>query len=278
MATMVPQIKIHREWSEQADVHNAASYSQAVNDYTKITHEQSLYPGQNFEALAQFLRSPQHQYRPTRAEKPGSKKTPIVSPASSSSFPQPYATHYSLVDEERAQARHLTHPGELQAVAEAFSQQQDKKTGQLLILRGYPSPAWLCTVGALYDVDPEFFRRHLDFLALSSAGDGATKLPSSTTNMFQFRLPTVGSYDGPTRRRRGAGADSSLRGLQDDAQAAMARYSHLLRVGARWRTGDSIVRQYNVHSEDRWSIEQAVTVYFSRLRQPSDSWIGKNNP
>ncbi|KAF7506835.1 hypothetical protein GJ744_011181 [Endocarpon pusillum] len=143
---------------------------------------------------------------------------------------------------------------------------------QLLILRGYPSPSWLCSIGASYDVDPEFFRRHLAFLTTSSDDsnqDGASKMPSSSANMFHFRLPTIGSYTGPVHTR---GAQT-LGGLRDMMQASMNLCRHKLRIGAGWKTGDSIVRQYNVHDIDQFSIEQAVTVYFSRLRHSSEHWI-----
>jgi len=35
--------------------------------------------------------------------------------------------------------------------------------GHLLFMKGHPSPEWLLASLATYQVDPEFFQRHLDF-------------------------------------------------------------------------------------------------------------------
>ena len=34
--------------------------------------------------------------------------------------------------------------------------------GQLLFIKGHPSPEWLSAINAKYQMDPEFFLRHLD--------------------------------------------------------------------------------------------------------------------
>lgn len=274
MAT-IPPITIQRMQSEQTNVHTPLSYARTVDDYAKVTHEQSLYPGQSFEALARFLQSPRHRQwsSPGATNHVTSSRTQGAHPANTdpTNPGDPFATHYQLGSAQRAEGKHLYTSEELERVAQSCSHE---KASQLLILRGYPSPSWLCSVGASYDVDPEFFGRHLAFLTTSSDDsdqDGASKMPSSSANVFHFRLPTIGSYTGPVHTR---GA-KTLGGLRDLVQASMTLYRHKLRIGAGWKTGDSIVRHYNVHDIDQFSIEQAVTVYFSRLRHSSEHWIGK---
>jgi hypothetical protein len=276
----IPSIEVHRTPSPCPDIHNPTSYARTVDNYAKITHEESLYPGHGFEALVQFLKDPRNPHLPSRVAdtrpNQSSNQVNLIRPGAFN--PQqprePFATHYALLPGQRAEATQLLYPNELETVANSCA---IEKMGQLIILRGYPSPAWLCSIGALYDVDPEFFRRHLDFLTTSdgySHQDGASKLPSSLSNTFQFRFPTVGSYIGPARQR---GAQT-LTDLREAARASMSTYNHKLRIGAGWKTGDSILRQYNVHDMDRFSVEQAVTVYFSRLRPSPDHWVCRCTP
>ena len=58
----VPLIEIQRATSHQSDVHNPLPYARAVDSYAKVTHEQSLDPGQSFEALVQFLKHILHRH------------------------------------------------------------------------------------------------------------------------------------------------------------------------------------------------------------------------
>jgi hypothetical protein len=55
----------------------------------------------------------------------------------------------------------------------------------------------------------------------------------------------------------------------------MVDYFHRLRLGRGWKTGDSIVRDYNVHDEDHFSVEQKITFYFSQVHGSENQWLGK---
>ena len=276
-ASRPPLIHVQQTQSQQANSHTAKSYAQAIDAYAQSTQQQSLYAGQSFEALAHFLRSSgqtlEREISGTTlgdADRRPGRYSPRPQSFIQTNVREPFATHYTLTNGNIApKGRHLGEPAELEAVANASLQD---KMGQLLILRGYPSATWLCTIGALYDVDPEFFRRHLDFILASDSDlipDGTPEMPSSTTNIFRFRIPTVGSYVGSVYQF----GESPLQALRGAAKTAMTRYSHRLRIGTKWKTGDSVVRQVHVHNKEHFSIEQAVTIYFSRLRQSSDSWI-----
>ena len=273
----IPPIVVQRAQSEHLNVHTPASYARAVEDYAKVTHQQSLYPGQSFEALARYLQTPyrrQSSLVPTEPYKITSSPVPRLQQSSiqTTGESDPFATHYELGQGSRAEARHLSSPRELELVAQACAHAPGK-TGQLLILRGYPSPEWLCTLGATYDIDPDFFRRHLDFLDLSSDdvdGGGVSKLPSSVTNIFQFSLPTVGSFTGPIHARSGR----MLTDTRETVESSLQRYLHRLRIGTGWKIGDSILRDYNVYALPHFSIEQKVTIQFSRLRHAPEHWIG----
>lgn len=59
------------------------------------------------------------------------------------------------------------------------------------------------------------------------------------------------------------------------AAAQMEAYLHNLTIGQGWKCGNSIVRSYNIHDGQTFSIEQTVTVYVGRLEKESGKWIGK---
>jgi hypothetical protein len=63
-------------------------------------------------------------------------------------------------------------------------------SSSLIFLRGYPSANWLKTVGAHCKIDPEFFRRHLDFNSPQEFYD-LPALPSTARNIIKLRVTTV---------------------------------------------------------------------------------------
>jgi hypothetical protein len=145
--------------------------------------------------------------------------------------------------------------------------------GQLLFLRGYPSATWLASLGSHYTIDPEFYRRHLDFLETTTTKGNLIKphLPSTSSNILQLRLTTVGS------RAVGSTIQSQPRidHLRRTAEKSMESYRQRLMLGNGWRTGDSVVRRYTVHNEDQFSIDQTITIYFSPLEHSTDKWISR---
>ncbi|KAF7506834.1 hypothetical protein GJ744_011180 [Endocarpon pusillum] len=124
MAT-IPSITIQRTPSEQTNVHTPLSYARTVEDYAKVTHEESLYPGQRFEALARFLQSPRHR-QSASAGGPNqitSSRTPGWRPASTDRINprDPFATYYQLAPGQRAEGKHLCTSEELERVAQSCS-------------------------------------------------------------------------------------------------------------------------------------------------------------
>lgn len=140
--------------------------------------------------------------------------------------------------------------------------------GRLVFLRGYPSPKWLAFLGHFYQIKPEYWRRHLDFLSL---GDGTFpreyQLPSTTSRIFQFRVGSIGSWG------RWWGLGQRIEDLNRSAATDMDRYLNVLGAGRGWKQADSIVRRYILHDKEHFSIEQNVTVYLHTENEASQ-WIG----
>jgi hypothetical protein len=148
--------------------------------------------------------------------------------------------------------------------------------GQLVFLSGYPSPEQVARLTQAHGISPEFWRRHLDPILTTSASKFEdTKVPSAACNIFQLRVWTVGM-----RGNRIMSDKNNVESIRKDADVLMERYRDRLSRGTPWRTGDSIVRRYEVHTQEYFSIEQLLTVYLSPSKESSrdgniSKWLGE---
>jgi hypothetical protein len=140
--------------------------------------------------------------------------------------------------------------------------------GRLIFLRGYPSPQWLSALGNLYDVRPEYWKRHLDFLSLGDAYPPESHLlPSTVGRIFQLSVGSIGSLG------RWWKPGQRIKDLRRSAATDMDRYLKGLSAGRGWKPADSVVRRYILHDKEHFSIEQKVTLYLHERRNVNE-WIG----
>jgi hypothetical protein len=143
--------------------------------------------------------------------------------------------------------------------------------GRLIFLRGYPSAKWLALVGHLFQVGPDYWRHHLDFLSLSTGTFSQERpLPSTRGSLFQMRLGSIGSWG-----RFWQLSHHSIQTLRKMAADDMERYYNALGDGHGWKQADSVVRQYILHDKEHFSIEQKVTVYLHN-ESGTQPWTGKS--
>ncbi|KAK1749798.1 hypothetical protein QBC47DRAFT_395345 [Echria macrotheca] len=229
---------------------NPREYAERVRDHSETSISNSLYSGQYFDNLARFLWEPyESTYRETFRQSQPRNKT------------RDFAWLYELRTDSPASASSLSLGGRN---GKHHSTSEDNC---LLILRGYPSPQWLNELGAKYNIDPEFFHRHLSFLVRGADKQQQMSfvLPSSQRTIFQMPLTSIGTQ---------ANADhSNLATARAKASAKMETYLHNLRVGHGWQCGNSVVRGFTIHDEKLFTVEQKVTVYVSRIDKTSDRWI-----
>lgn len=175
---------------------------------------------------------------------------------------------YYVYYANRPTARHaLTLPFEVFNIEKNATSRAD--SGRLIFLRGYPSPEWVASLGQLYQVHPEYWRRHLNFLFPSgTAIPQEHRLPSVSDNIFQIRVGSIGRWG------RWWKADSHIGELRRTAAVEMERYTTRLRQGTGWTQGDSVVRGYTLHDKDHFSIEQNLTVYLQKSNSVS-GWVSK---
>lgn len=142
-------------------------------------------------------------------------------------------------------------------------------SGRLIFLRGYPSPKWLAHLGYIHQVNPEYWKRHLNFLYHSvDAFPRERLLPSDTSCTFQLRINSIGALGRWWQPHR------SIETLRRSAAIEMEAYSNNLRAGRNWKQADSVVRRYVLHDREHFSIEQHITVHL-RSDRLANQWTSK---
>ena len=153
---------------------------------------------------------------------------------------------------------------------EAFTADTSASTavlGQIVFIRGFMSPSWVSAIGSKYNVDPEFFRRHMDFLS-SSVGRHAFSFPSlasSSNNVFRLCVSTI------LHRDDFGGQD--IQSQRSDQLDELATYKSRQLRSAGVCCGDSMVREYSTICPSFSVIEQWISLYIAKTDR---GWAGKD--
>ena len=144
----------------------------------------------------------------------------------------------------------------------------------IIFLEGYPSAQHLIDLGAAYNIDPEFYQRHLRFLNPRLTKNKSfllPVLPSFQTSILQMSVTTIGHHVTPQhrsvdeKRLRSAGKmDEYLMNLRNGRG-----------MGRNWEPRDSVVRSFAVHDEKEFSIQQMITSCIIRIAGGNDCWKGE---
>lgn len=228
---------------------NTASYWKAIKDHAAQTTLQSLYPGHGYENLRSFLAQ-----APIRPRARVTRRFPGT------------AVVYTIDNEVKPD---VCSYDELAELVNSLAANVERSKNQITFLKGYPSPEWLIGVGALFQIDPELYRLHLQF-SVCNDGGAASSLPSAVDHIIKLRLCTVGSREDKT----GASDQTKVDKLRTEASEAKRLYAHELERTHCWKRGDSMVRAYHVLDEKHFVIEQDISVC---LTQSGGSWSGKYN-
>ena len=139
-------------------------------------------------------------------------------------------------------------------------------TGQMIFIRGFISPSWVSAIGSKYNIDPEFFRRHMDFLSASTDRHSYSfpSLSSSSDNIFRICVNTL-LYRDDFR-----GED--LHSQRSNHSAELGTYKMQQLRSTKVCCGDSLVREYTTVCSSFSVIEQWVSLCVSRTEK---GWAGK---
>lgn len=135
------------------------------------------------------------------------------------------------------------------------------QTGRLIFLRGYISPRWTRLLGSHFRLDPEFFRRNLDFLQNKRYYD-LPGLPSTSKNNVRLRVTTICTRKTPLR-------PGEI--IEERKRSASILENYQNTILGRGRAGDSIIRKYSVHNGTICAIEQDISFC---VKKRGKHWTG----
>ncbi|KAJ4415135.1 hypothetical protein N0V82_007505 [Gnomoniopsis sp. IMI 355080] len=134
-------------------------------------------------------------------------------------------------------------------------------SGQLVFIRGFVSPSWVSVIGSKYNMDPEFFRRHMDFLCgnIDRHAYSLLSLPSSSVNIFRLCVSTV------LHRDDFGGQDLQSQRAQQIAELAIYKAQQL--CSTKVCCGDSLVREYSTVCSRFSVIEQWISLCITKTEK-----------
>ncbi|KAI0811538.1 hypothetical protein GGR55DRAFT_105155 [Xylaria sp. FL0064] len=218
-------------------------YADVLYSFSARPSSWTLYSGEHYHALSQFLirnADLRNAPRPT-ADLPD------------------FATVHSFGTLDNGKAQHkVNHERDPDAFSESWSQLQGNR---LLFLRGYPSADWLCHIGRELNLEYEFYYQHFSLVSQLSIAESYSHPPLSliSTDTIQLTFTSIGSWD-----NHGSGIDltSARARLGEDMKAFLED----LNRNQGPKLCDSIVREFEVHDLEHFSIEQLVTVKLLRYK------------
>lgn len=140
----------------------------------------------------------------------------------------------------------------------------DVHSSHLVFIRGWQTREWLRVLGAHCHVDPELFRRHLEFIKGEDLYD-LPGLPSISRHICQLRVTTIIKHQVPFTNER-------IRKARDGDDSSIVEYLKALQSEAI--PGVSIVRRYACHNDTTSTVEQVISL--SACRRSGGGWIGES--
>lgn len=220
-------------------------YAQAVLSHSQRS-SRSLYVGVHFERLASFLQQPFQPQAPNLTSTVGSlQDEPLFN----------FVTFYDLDPSSGERGIPMSSPDAFETKARELSKSPH---GRLIFMKGQPSPEWLCAIGATYRVDPEFFRRHLNFQPGSHDNYSLPSLPSGLGTSLSLKLTTIGASVTKTETNN---EQQTIEELREENHRSLDAYRAKLRSLSKMKLGDAVVREFSIHDLQQFTMEQDISLY-----------------
>ncbi|KAI1741753.1 hypothetical protein F4680DRAFT_414935 [Xylaria scruposa] len=149
-----------------------------------------------------------------------------------------------------------------------------RESGQLIFIRGFISPSWVSVLGSKYNIDPEYFRQHMDFLSTSidRHAYSSPSLASSSNNIIRLCVSTL------VHRDDFGGQD--LQSQRSHQSAELGTYKIHQLGSTRVCCGDSMVREYSTICSTFSVIEQWISLYIAKTDRgwAVIAWMDQGRP
>ncbi|PLB49704.1 hypothetical protein P170DRAFT_409284 [Aspergillus steynii IBT 23096] len=220
------------------------NYTRAVISLSRRYSSTSVFPGNNYVDLGEWMRQERNLLNSGKSDEDGTLF------ATRSEPPHDLVVVYNS--------------GERKWDVQQYQQQQHEAfsatpvpargLGQIVFLRGFLSPSWVSALGSKYNIDPEFFRRHMDFLSpsIDRHSYGLPSLTSSSNNIFRICINTI------LHRDDFGGQDLQSQRLRQSNEIATYKIQQL--GSTRICCGDSLVREYSTVCSCFSVVEQWISL------------------
>lgn len=157
----------------------AENYIRAIISLSRRHSNTSSFPGSNYVDIAEWLLQDRRLLKSRTLEEDSTLF------ASMSQHPHDLVVVYDCGEKKwDVQHYHQEQHEEFSAAVSVLSE----SLGQIVFIRGFLSPFWVLILGSKYNIDPEFFRRYMDFLSTNN-NRHSFSLPSLTNSVNDiFRL------------------------------------------------------------------------------------------
>lgn len=242
---------------EPATLVTPENYTRAIISLSRRHSNTSSFPGSNYVDIAEWLLQDR---RLLKSRKPDQDSALF---ASMSEQPHDLVVVYDC-GERKWDVQHY-----LQEQHEAFSaavSAPSESLGQVVFIRGFVSPSWVAVLGSKYNIDPEFFRRHMDFLSTNNDRHSFSlpSLANSSNDIIRLSVSTL--------LHRDNFGGQNLQSQRLEQLDELGKYK-IHQLGSKnVCCGDSLVREYTTVCASFSVIEQWISIYIAKT---SRSWAGK---
>jgi len=235
------------------------NYARAIASLSRRYSSTSVFPGNNYVDIREWLLQDRSLLGPKTSE----EDAPLF--LSKSEKPHDLVVVYNSGEKKWDVRQYSQEQHDAFSVATSV---QAEGPGQLVFIRGFISPSWVSTIGSKYGIDPEFFRRHMDFLSASidRHAFGFPSLASSSDNIFRLCVSTI------FHRDNFSGHDPRSQRL--DHSTDLDRYKIQQLGSTRVCSGDSVVREYSTVSPNFSVMEQWISLCLAKTER---GWAGERN-
>ncbi|KAK2600213.1 hypothetical protein QQS21_005009 [Conoideocrella luteorostrata] len=223
------------------------NYTRAIISLSRRYSSTSAFPGNNYADIGEWMLQERSLLN---SAKPGEAEIPF---ASKSEQPHDLVVVYNSGEREW-DVQHYDQ-GQLEAFCSASSGPAEG-SGQIVFIRGFISPSWMSVIGSKYNIDPEFFRRHMDFLSgsIDRHAFSIPSLASSSNNIFRLCVNTLLHRDDFGRQ--------DIQSQRSYESTELGVYKALQLRSTRVCCGDSLVREYSTVCSRFSLIEQWISLCF----------------
>ncbi|TVY21055.1 hypothetical protein LARI1_G001254 [Lachnellula arida] len=241
------------------------NYTRAIISLSRRYSSTSVFPGNNYVDLGEWLLQDRSLLN--------------------SAKPEEDATLFASKSEQPHDLVVVYDSGERKWDVQNYSQEQHEAfsaatsvsaggSGQMVFIRGFISPSWVSAIGSKYNIDPEFFRRHMDFLSASIDRHAYSfpSLASSSNNIFRLCVNTL------LHRDDFGGQD--LRSQRSDQSTKLGIYKIQQLGSTRVCCGDSLVREYSTVCSCFSVIEQWISICITKTDKgwAVIAWMDQGRP